>query len=111
MIEGVQHGEAALTKEMATRLLKGIAAQKTDQEESQDVLTEREIDVIRLVAIGKSNAEISEDLVISVNTVKTHIGSILEKLQLDNRTQAANYAMTHGIISPLSDLSEDESVD
>jgi DNA-binding NarL/FixJ family response regulator len=103
LIEGVQRGEAAITREMAFRLLKGIAEKSANPDRGEEALSERELAVLRLVAVGKRNAEIAEALVISVNTVKTHIRSILEKLQLENRTQAANYAMTHGIVSPLSD--------
>ncbi len=103
LIEGVQRGEAAMTRNMASRLLKGFAKQTSKSDLDSELLTEREQDVLKLVAVGKSNADIAEDLIISINTVKTHIRSILDKLQLDNRTQAANYAMVHGFVSPLSE--------
>jgi len=61
-------------------------------------LSEREFDVLRLIAAGKSNAEIAETLVIGESTVKTHIGNILKKLHLDDRTQAAVYAWQEGIV-------------
>ena len=100
MIEGVTKGEAAMTKSMATRLLKGVA-QRVAQEESGDVsLTEKELLVLRLVASGASNPEIAENLSISINTVKSHIRNILEKLHLTNRTQAATYAIKRGLVSP-----------
>jgi len=89
----VLHGEVAMTREMASRLLKRVANRADDSTSGEDVLTEREMAVLRLVAIGASNSEIAERLMVSVNTVKSHIANILDKLQLDNRTQAARYAL------------------
>ncbi len=102
LLVGVIHGEAAMTKAMATRLLKGIAMRSADPNQGEEPLTERELMVLKLVAKGASNAEIAESLSISVNTVKSHLKSILEKLQLDNRTQAAAYAVNRGLASPRS---------
>jgi DNA-binding NarL/FixJ family response regulator len=100
LIGGVTRGEAAMTREMASRLLKGVARRSADPDRGEEALTERELAVLRLVAIGASNQEIANRLTISVNTVKTHIRSILDKLQLENRTQAAKYAIHHGLIQP-----------
>ena len=61
-------------------------------------LSEREFEVLRLIAAGKSNAEIAEALVIGESTVKTHISNLLKKLHLDDRTQAAVYAWQEGIV-------------
>jgi len=63
----------------------------------EDELTEREREVLRCIARGRSNKEIGEDLFISEKTVKTHVGSILAKLGLADRTQAALYAVKHGL--------------
>jgi DNA-binding NarL/FixJ family response regulator len=63
------------------------------------VLTEREVEVLRLVARGASNPRIAEALCITVNTVKVHLRNILEKLRLENRTQAAAFAVQSGLIS------------
>ena len=60
-------------------------------------LSERELDVLKLVAIGKDNAQIAAELVISPKTVKNHISNILVKLQIQNRIQAAVYAVRSGI--------------
>jgi NarL family two-component system response regulator LiaR len=60
-------------------------------------LTEREIEVLKLVARGLSNRDIAECLVVSERTVRTHISNILGKLKLDNRTQAALYALRQGL--------------
>jgi DNA-binding NarL/FixJ family response regulator len=100
MLEGISQGEAAMTRAMASRVLKGIARQSRTGESAVDALTDREIAVLRLVSQGASNPQIAAELVISVNTVKTHLRNILDKLQLDNRTQAATYAIEHGIVPP-----------
>jgi two-component system, NarL family, nitrate/nitrite response regulator NarL len=99
MIEGVTHGEAAMTRSMATRLLKGVAQRIVQEDKGESSLTEKELLVLRLVASGASNPEIAESLSISVNTVKSHLKNILEKLQLTNRTQAATYAIKRGLVS------------
>lgn len=100
LINGVAHGEAAMTREMAGRLLKNVAKRTADPARGEEILTERELTVLRLVAVGGSNQEIAAKLSISINTVKSHIRSILDKLQLENRTQAANYAIQRGLVYP-----------
>ena len=96
-------GEAAMTRAMAKRLLKRIAKRTANFDKNKEPLTERELTVLRLVASGASNSEIAEKLYISVNTVKTHLRNILQKLKLENRTQAATYAVQHGLVSSLND--------
>jgi len=103
LLAGVARGEAAITRTMAARLLKGLAGDREQQVHIDDLLTEREVEVLRLVAHGVSNPEIADELFITVNTVKTHLRNILEKLQLENRTQAATYAVQKGLISPFDD--------
>jgi NarL family two-component system response regulator LiaR len=66
-------------------------------------LTEREQEVLRQLALGRTNREIAEALVVSDETIKTHVGNILTKLQLAHRTQAVIYALKKGLIS-LDDL-------
>ncbi len=100
MINGVSHGEAAMTRAVASRLLKGVADRLVSDDRGETSLTERELLVLRLVASGASNSDIAEKLSISVNTVKSHLKNILEKLHLDNRTQAASYAFERGLVSP-----------
>jgi DNA-binding NarL/FixJ family response regulator len=99
LLQGVMCGEAAMTRAMAKRLLRKIAKSNIDPDKGEEPLTERELAVLRLVASGAGNIEIAEDLCISVNTVKTHLRNILQKLQLENRTQVATYAVQHGLVS------------
>jgi len=61
-------------------------------------LTEREMDVLRLIAAGKSNQEVADELFISVKTVKYHVTNLLAKLGVEDRTQAAIYAYKHGLV-------------
>jgi DNA-binding NarL/FixJ family response regulator len=103
LLQGVTRGESAMTRAMAAKLLKAVATRLADEERGEQALTERELFVLRLVASGASNHEIAQKLMISVNTVKSHLKNILEKLQLENRTQAATYALKHGLVSPRDD--------
>lgn len=99
LLQGVTNGETAMTRAMAGRLLKVVANRIADEDRGEQALTERELLVLRLVASGAGNIEIAQKLSISVNTVKSHLKSILDKLQLVNRTQAATYAVKHGLVS------------
>jgi DNA-binding NarL/FixJ family response regulator len=98
-LNSVEHEEAALSRETASRLLKCVAKRSVESNHGEDILTERERDVLRLVATGASNQEIADRLMISVNTVRSHIRNILDKLRLENRTQAASYAINRGLVS------------
>ena len=100
LLSSIIKGEPAMTRAMAERLLKAVANRLADDEKGEQPLTERELFVLRLVASGASNQAIAQKLSISINTVKSHLKNILEKLHLDNRTQAATYAYKHGLISP-----------
>ncbi|MBE0409584.1 MAG: response regulator transcription factor [Anaerolineales bacterium] len=102
LLEGVARGEAAMTRAMAGRLLKGVANRSFNQHSPVQELTEREIEVLKLVARGCSNSQIAEQLYISINTVKSHLKNILGKLQLENRTQVAAFAVQAGLITPLT---------
>ena len=88
-----------MTRAMAARLLKNAADARAGTPED-DSLTGRELQVLRLVARGASNLQIADELVISVNTVKSHLKNILSKLQLENRTQVAAYALEKGLVRP-----------
>lgn len=100
LLGGIEKGEAAMTRTMAARLLKATARDRSKTSEGEQ-LTEREIEVLRHVARGASNAQVAEQLDITINTVKTHLKHIYNKLKIENRTQAATYALKMGIISSL----------
>ena len=101
-IRQVHRGEPTLEPEIARKVLFELA-QSSKQPPTPDPLTGRELEVLRLIAQGKSNREIAEDLVLAEVTVRTHVSNILSKLHLANRTQAALYALKEGIAS-LDDL-------
>jgi DNA-binding NarL/FixJ family response regulator len=102
-VRGMARGEAAISRPLAGRLLAefGRLAQRESLAPGEEAeLTSRERQVLELVAKGASNKEIARALVLSENTVKNHLRNILEKLHLNNRTQAAAYALKRGIIQP-----------
>jgi NarL family two-component system response regulator LiaR len=95
-IRDVYRGESSLHPTIALKLVRELN-RPSDLPPTQDPLTEREVDVLKLVAQGLTNQEIAGLLVISERTVGNHIGNILSKLHLANRTQAALYALRQGI--------------
>lgn len=98
-IEAVHRGETQLHPDIQKKLMGQFISPKTEPKVGTDELTPRELEVLQLIAQGKSNREIANELVISEKTVKTHVSNILSKLQLDDRTQAAIYAIKHGLES------------
>ena len=97
-IRKAAHGEAVLDSRVASRIVQELQGLRKEDVNPFTELSEREFDVLRLIAAGKSNAEIAETLVIGESTVKTHISNILRKLHLEDRTQAAVYAWQEGIV-------------
>jgi NarL family two-component system response regulator LiaR len=95
-IRQVHRGEPTLEPEIARKVLFELA-QPPKRPPTPDPLTARELDVLRLLAQGKSNREIADDLVLAELTVRTHVSNILGKLHLANRTQAALYALKEGL--------------
>jgi NarL family two-component system response regulator LiaR len=91
-------GEAVLHPRVAARMVQEISGTRQDMMNPFHELTERELQVLRLIASGKNNREIAEALVISAKTVKSHVTNILSKLHLVDRTQAAVYAWQEGIV-------------
>jgi two-component system, NarL family, response regulator LiaR len=98
-VRAAYQGEARLHPEITRKLMEQVAQQPASSPAiSVDDLTEREYDVVRLVARGRSNQEIAHALFISEKTVKTHISHILSKLNLQDRTQLAIYAIRKGLV-------------
>lgn len=97
-IKSVHQGESALSRTMTTRLMDELARTKAPVHKGDPTLTQRELDVLREIASGYSNSEIADHLVVAENTVKYHVHSILGKLGLSDRREAAEYAKKHGLI-------------
>lgn len=102
MLRGVFRGEAPISRTMASKILAEFARQAQDTSAGDQPgahLTRREREVLGLVASGSTNKEIAIALGISRSTVKNHLQNILEKLHLDNRVQAAAFALREGLTS------------
>ena len=94
-------GESLISPSIASKVLQRVRASSTQPEIESTIraeLSDREIEVLKLIANGKDNARIAAELHISPKTVKNHISNILMKLQIDNRIQAAVYAVRSGIV-------------
>ena len=98
-IRAAARGQTTLHPSVAARLVRGV---DHPSEDWLSDLSERELDVLRLIARGMSNKEIANELVISEGTVKSHVSNILSKLHLAHRTQAALYALKRRLV-PLDD--------
>ncbi len=100
-IRAASSGESLISPQIATKVLQQLRAQTADTTAAKTIrteLSERELEVLRLIANGKDNAEIARELFISPKTVKNHISNILMKLQIENRIQAAVYAVRSGLV-------------
>lgn len=95
-IKAAAAGQVHLSAQAAARLVRELQA----PEASTDGLTERETDVLRMLAQGKSNKEIAQALNVGEQTVKSHVSHILDKLGISSRTQAALYAIRIGLVTP-----------
>ena len=95
-IRSVYRGESSLHPAIARRLVLQFSQPAVDST-PENPLTQRETEVLKLVAEGLSNQNIADELVVSERTVGKHVGNILEKLHLANRTQAALYALREGL--------------
>jgi len=94
-IRAAAHGQSLVDPAVA-----GVVLQELSRVKKSDVaLSEREQDVLRQLALGRTNREIAETMMVSPETIKAHVGNILAKLHLAHRTQAVIYALKHGLIS------------
>jgi len=98
MLGGLERGEAAMTRQTTARLLQGLADLSQPRAEPMEGLTQREIELLRLVAEGLSNKAIAQALSISENTVKYHLKNILQKLGVQNRAEAVAHALRAGLL-------------
>lgn len=99
MVSGLERGEAALSRKTAARLIAGLESRPTQEDDRRPRLTKREVELLRLVANGLSNRAIAQSLSVSENTVKYHVRNILQKLGVQNRTEAVARAMRAGILA------------
>jgi DNA-binding NarL/FixJ family response regulator len=104
LLQGIADGEAPISGAVASRLLRQFATAREKPPASQpaqpthQLLTGRELQVLRCIAAGNSNREVGEILAISENTVKNHLRRTLEKLRLQNRVQAVTWAIRQGLV-------------
>ena len=110
-VRAAHRGELQLDPVVARRLMSSLQAGPADDRLSE--LTARELEVLRLVALGEANKQIAADLGISERTARTHVSRILRKLQLSSRTQAALWAVRAGLVEvdsdPASSISSQEA--
>jgi DNA-binding NarL/FixJ family response regulator len=102
-IRATARGESLISAEVAARVfarLRDGAAEEVAEHPAIAFLSERETEILRLLASGKHNDEIASELVISPFTVRNHISRLLRKLDVENRTQAAAFAIRHGLSRP-----------
>ncbi len=103
-LRALERGEAAISRSLTRRLMDLVSRLRMPREldwvEPPGELTARELEILQELATGASNREIAAHLFISENTVKNHVRSILSKLGLRNRREAARYARRHGLTTP-----------
>ena len=100
MMNGLQRGEAAMTRKTTTRLMKGFIKLSQRKADPAQSLTQRETELLQLIAQGMSNKAIAQTLSVNANTVKYHIRNILQKLGVQNRTEAVTYAIRADLFDP-----------
>jgi DNA-binding NarL/FixJ family response regulator len=100
-IRAAADGESLISPQIAAKVLQRLRSQGKSEDAAETIraeLSDREVEVLKLIANGKDNAEIARELFISPKTVKNHISNILMKLQIENRIQAAVYAVRSGLV-------------
>ena len=103
-IRKVHAGELWLEKRSVTKALEKLLAREAGRQETAKVLTPREVEIVKLVAMGLRNAEIAKRLFISEGTIQVHIHNIYQKLNLDNRSKLTLYAHEKGLVGVLACL-------
>lgn len=105
-IDLIANGEVVVSPPLAGKLVRKVTSTKAKEPEVDGNLSERETEILKLLAKGATNKEIAEALFIAENTTKVHLKNILEKLQLRNRQQAAAYAVQEGLVTKVTDMKE-----
>lgn len=104
-VRAAHTGDALISPQITLRLLRHVAPAKAPPARRPVApLSEREIEVVRAIAKGRTNAEIGADLFISLSTVKSHLASIQNKLGVRNRAEVAGWAWETGLVQPAADL-------
>ena len=97
-IEAAQDGATYLDPQIARLVLDNLKPPTPEPNQNISLLSERELEVLKLIVEGKSNNQIAEDLYLSTNTIKTHVRGIMNKLAVDDRVQAAVVALRSGLV-------------
>jgi DNA-binding NarL/FixJ family response regulator len=97
-IRKIMSGENQLHPKATSHLLANLSNKESNEKNSLEQLTKRELDVLKEIARGKSNKEIASTLFITEKTVKTHVSNLLAKLELADRTQAALFAVKNQLV-------------
>jgi DNA-binding NarL/FixJ family response regulator len=98
-VRAAANGESLVSPSITVRLLEHLARPPAAPAPPRDALTDRELEVVRLVARGRTNEEIAADLHVSLSTIKTHLGSVHRKLGARNRVEAAAWAWESGLMT------------
>jgi two-component system NarL family response regulator len=101
-IDLIAKGEVVVSPPLAGKLVDKISEMKPSESEDANTLSQRELEILKLLAKGATNKDIAESIFIAENTAKVHIKSILEKLGLRNRQQAAAYAVQQGLVTDIT---------
>ncbi|MCA1716481.1 MAG: response regulator transcription factor [Actinobacteria bacterium] len=104
-IKAAAAGQVQLAPEAALRLMREVRAPESPEALTEQ-LTEREVEVLKLIARGKANKQIARELFVAMSTIKTHVNNLYRKLNVTSRTQAALYAARIGLVSP-EEISEE----
>jgi len=109
-VDLIAKGELVISPPLGGKLLNEFGAMRKEKEAGEltgkTVLSEREIEILKLVVKGATNKEIAERLILTENTVKVHMKNILGKLQLRNKQQAVAYAIQHGFVTEIEENEE-----
>lgn len=97
-IDAAMDGAAYLDPQIARLVIENLKPPATQPHPNISLLSQREMDVLKLIVAGKSNTEIAEELYLSPNTIKTHVRGIMNKLAVDDRVQAAVIALRSGLV-------------